>query len=266
MLKQSKPLSASCLKSLDRSPEHCWENHLNPDRVRTSSPAMMLGSLVHCMALEPQEVVKRYAPMPEGMTRRGKVYQEWLSEQDGKDVVSYNDYMLAVKLLYKIYHLDILPSVPEEADRTKWGFESKIYWREQVGPHRPEMIGILDAIDYESKIVYDIKTTNNADDLGKVAANGRWDLQAVQYMEGANAMHGPSFRVKFIVVETNSPFRIRVVELDPVAMMNGKQSRQRLIQEFVERLENNDWTGEVESDVKLPNWFNATERNKNEIF
>ena len=69
----------------------------------------------------------------------------------------------------------------------------------------------------------------------------------------------------FLVVEVNSPFRIRAVELSPSAIHAGRADRKRLTVEFMDRLERNDWSGgNSVSELDMPSWFSRTLENVNE--
>lgn len=63
-------LSNSSMRDLEVSPLRFWHRHINPDRpVDTETPAMRLGTALHCAVLEYDKFDQRYAPElnpPEG--------------------------------------------------------------------------------------------------------------------------------------------------------------------------------------------------------
>jgi hypothetical protein len=77
-------LSYSALKAFAKSPNH-YLQYVNREFVET--PAMVLGSALHCAVLEPNEYGKRYtiAPKFDRRTKAGKEQAEaWELAADGK--------------------------------------------------------------------------------------------------------------------------------------------------------------------------------------
>ena len=272
-MRQWKGLSASCLKSLARSPEHCYENHLKTKvrEPRDSSDAMMLGTLVHMMQLERKLPIDlRYAVMPEGMAKRGKAWEDFKENArcDGKEIVRRPVYEKAVAIS-KIMDKNILVGSMLNGRRKHVNNEYKIEWFDhainKVNDSPVWFNGFIDHCNHELHRIVDIKTTANADNISKVAADGRWDIQAAQYVSGMETVHGGKWEMYFLVVETSSPFRVRAVTLGAVASANGRSSRAKLTNEFMSRLEREDWTGGSEAEkIELPTWFNRSLEEENE--
>ncbi len=275
MSKQTKPLSASCLKSLAKSPEHCWANHLDPDKVRTESESMQLGSLIHCMLLEPKMVDSRYAMIPEGMIRRGAKWNAWVLETGTKRAfVKSATWEKATQAVARIKKDEVAGMLLNGRKRSI-DKERLFEWSEWVNKRGDDLVwpvgrsvrmnGYIDLVNHTTKRIVDIKTTSNADDLSKLAKDGRWDLQAVQYISAMQHLYDDSYKMFFLVVEVNSPFRIRAVELSLPALKQGRLDRIRLICEFMERLESDNWSGNTGlSSVDMPAWFSRTLEDLNE--
>ena len=71
-------ISKSGLDLINRAPAHYWERYLNPKASpQKETPALLIGSAVHCAVLEPEEFGKRYAvgPRVDRRTKQGK--EEW---------------------------------------------------------------------------------------------------------------------------------------------------------------------------------------------
>jgi hypothetical protein len=284
MARQTKPLSASCLKSLAKSPEHCWANHLDPDRVRTESEAMQLGSLIHCMVLEPKVVDERYAMIPEGMIKRGAKWNAWVEETGSeRSYVKSATWKKAEDAVNRIKKDEVAGMLLNGRKRSIEK-ETLFQWSERhvFGPdfnqqsmagfvNRVSMNGYIDLVNHQTKRIVDIKTTGNADDLSRLAKDGRWDLQAVQYINAMNSYsrdtlgYREEYKMFFLVVETNSPYRIRAVELSREALRNGTLDRNRLVEEFMQRLESGNWSGNSGlSSVDMPVWFSRNLEDLNE--
>lgn len=146
--------------------------------------------------------------------------------------------------------------------------ETLFEWSEVHGGHSVKMNGYIDLVNHNTCRILDIKTTSNADNLSKLAQDGRWDIQAVQYMNAMREIKGGErYRMFFLVVEVNSPFRIRAVELSQSAIHSGRTDRDRLVAEYVRRTETGDWTGcDEPAEIEMPNWFSRTLENLNEKY
>ena len=91
-------LSYSKLKAFSKSPNHLLQ-YLKRDQETT--PAMLKGSALHCMVLEPEEYKKRYgtAPQVDRRTKEGKaIYNTFLEDTPAKTILNYNDYQEVMKM------------------------------------------------------------------------------------------------------------------------------------------------------------------------
>ena len=71
-------ISKSGLDLINRAPAHYWERYLNPHASpQKETPALLIGSAVHCAVLEPEEFGKRYAVGPRVDRRTSKGKAEW---------------------------------------------------------------------------------------------------------------------------------------------------------------------------------------------
>lgn len=242
---QSKPLSASALKSLSKSPELCYMRHLDPDREYTSTPAAELGKLIHELALLPKsrQTVRK---MPEGMQRRGAEYQALRerADYDGVTLVPATQWEKAASIVDRIKR----NSAAWPILRGKNGSVRREY-RHEWFRNGTWMVAIFDRISSTHRSVTDLKTTSNLDRLDKVAADGLWGLQAAVYAEGAADLYGCHWRdiqVPFVVAETVEPYRVRVVRLDQDLIEMSCRQFSHLRLEYMRRLKANDWTGENE--------------------
>jgi len=270
MTTQTKPLSASCLKSLAQSPEHCFAKHLDPTRqLSEPSDAMLLGSLIHMMQLERDLAVDtRYAVMPEGMVKRGKKWDDFYSsaEASGLQIVRNSVYQQALHISGLMDQSELCASLLNGRKKTT-RYEYKFHHSDHGTLDKPVITGgYIDCMNTELKRCVDIKTLSNADNVQKSAADGRWDLQACHYLNFLDSVfHETSltsprsrWAMMFLVVETKLPFRIRAVQLSPDAMQAGYRSRAKLMDEFMRRLDANDWSGQSDEPetISMPGWFN----------
>lgn len=110
-----KKLSYSALSAFIDSPKDFSDYKL---RTKVETPAMIYGSLVHCLVLEPKEFERRYyckddTDMVEKLRATGSknpratnVYKEWLAAAeagaDGRIIVSPQDYAHAKVVAYNV--------------------------------------------------------------------------------------------------------------------------------------------------------------------
>jgi hypothetical protein len=80
---------SSALKAMRKGPPArvLWERN-----ARASSDAMRFGTAVHAAFLEPLAFRDAYACKPDGMSFATKEGKAWRAEQDGKEIVSFDDY------------------------------------------------------------------------------------------------------------------------------------------------------------------------------
>ena len=86
-------LSYSALSNFAKSPNHLLA-YCEQDLEET--PAMLFGSMLHCMILQPEYFPETYA-VYEG-TRRGKVWESFKAENTSKKIVTEKEYNHAYKV------------------------------------------------------------------------------------------------------------------------------------------------------------------------
>ena len=180
--------------------------------VRQTSSAFMLGSLVHCMFLEPDAVEERYTICPI-KDRRTKAYKEWITNHDyrntvsgPKQAVSQSDWDTALQCVNALYDHEISRSIFDEDGET----ESS--WRYKHGgiPCKLKADKILPA----ANLVFDLKTISCAtpDEVRRSFRKYKYGLQAAHYVVGAENVYAEQrtgrFGMVFAFVETQPPFRV----------------------------------------------------------
>lgn len=102
-----------------------------------------------------------------------------------------------------------------------------------------------DAIDYDHRIVWDLKTT------GLLADPQAWtdtqvrataiDLRAAHYLHGVRRLIGPGWRYVFAVVEARWPHALSIVELPGSMIDTGEDMRARAVDLFGTCLASGNW-------------------------
>ena len=233
-------LSYSALKAFEKSPNHYLEY---VKKEYEPSPAMQLGSLVHLLTLEPENLEKRYAVAPEvnKRTKAGKEEYALFVEQAGtREVID------AAQLAEAQVIADIVKAHPlaSQALTSCTQFEKELRGELYGYP----FVAFADAIS--ENFVYDLKTTRDASpkEFIRAAANLGYHLQAAIYTE----LTGLPFR--WIAVETSSPYNVQIYEQDSASFERSRQRLERLVKVFI------NWDGkprEYSADIlplELPGW------------
>lgn len=88
---------------------------------------------------------------------------------------------------------------------------------------------LVDCIDRENRVFYDLKSAANVDPEGWVRndlSHGT-DIRAAHYLDGADAIFGEGWRYRFILTEKEPPHCLSVVELSPDALFIGTKKIRR---------------------------------------
>lgn len=184
-------LSHTALNEFAKSPRHFIE-YKTGKKERT--PAMIFGSLVHCMILEPEEVEERYIVEPEDAPRRPSIRQIeaknpsastlesidfWQNFEElarGKEMISAADWKAAERMKKAVYANDASRYVLDRIEHT----EMKIEWQ----AFGFSWIGFQDGKG--DKIILDLKTIRDATPrmIERAILYDGYNRQAAHYTKG----------------------------------------------------------------------------------
>ena len=203
-------ISNSDLNYLSLSINHFLNYKQNP---KEPTPAMIFGSLVHCLALEPHNYSNEFCIAPKVDRRLKESKIEVLNENDFEIWKSLN---LGKKYISQeqLEHANILVDVLKSNERYKQiqisDFEKEIYFTQ----YDVECRSKLDIIENSTHTIYDLKTIDNISDFGirKSIRNRHYYRQAQFYLNAMNDLEN-KWHFVFIFIEKESPYSIRFVEL-----------------------------------------------------
>jgi exodeoxyribonuclease VIII len=231
----------SNLKHILRGPEHYLHALLTPSEP---TPAMQLGTAIHCAVLEPERFSRDYQLGPDfgdmrSSTNRAK-RDEYLAQMRavGVTVLSADDYAACQRCVAAVY------GHPLARDLLIAGrVEATMQWTD------PETglpcAGRPDFVVPELKLNIDLKTAHDASPGGfaRAAASHLYHMQAAFYLDGHNLRddehRGEVNSVLHLVVEPEPPNTVMLYRMDDAAIDRGGQLitvALRRLRECVDRL------------------------------
>jgi hypothetical protein len=223
-------LSYTAISKFKRSPRSFIDYKLAP---KEQTDAMLLGSIVHCLILEPHEFESRYitdlAKIEEiggAKPRATKAYKEWKAEQTDLIVIS-NDFYEAGKAMANAVLSN--PAAKWVLDQTS-NREFRISW-DHAGL---KFIGFLDA---DGKVIADIKICADAEPkkFQRDIINMGYYLQAGTYTV-ANDEIKP-----YYLIAVDRSLGVSVHEITEDLVEFGMNEYHKLCVEFNECLEKNQF-------------------------
>lgn len=229
------------------------------------TPAMRLGSFLHCGVLEPLAIAQRYAVMPryeqdaENVTRGGEkssstgtVYykakaQEFRAANSGKEIVDEADYKTLVGV-----HRALMQSAKAREYLTERGdAEVSILW------HDPETeLPCKARIDFLNSGLNDLKSCADAARFSNVIADNGLHRQAAHYQNGYRVLTGETKPFRLIAVESKPPHGVRAAPVHEDAIETGWSEVRRALLSIAEAYRADNWPSYVDpSSWCLPSWY-----------
>lgn len=257
---ENNAISNSQLSVLKRSPQEFYQRFiLESWPEEEPADSLKLGSLLHCMALEPDEVDNRFAVAPtlDGRTKEGKAAKEaFAAMSNGRTIVTSQLVQRASLAIEGTKRHSEASKVLAACSQPDAMLEKPVYgnWR------GVNIAGTPDLVLMNSQVIYDLKTTQDASPGGFAKSVGTYGYhrQAAMYMELLEQAIGCQFRFIFCVVETLPPYDSAVYELDYSAIMQGRSEVVSLLDEYQRRMQSQDWIaawGKGVVSLALPRWY-----------
>jgi hypothetical protein len=217
---EERPLSFSSIKEFAKSPKHYF-NYIAKERTPPTD-AMKLGSMVHCMMLQPELFNDMFVVAPDINKRTNAGKEEWAAfceANKGKTVVDNSDYEHARRLSDNAMANPLIDMLIKEC----YDFESEFSSVIEDLPFK----GIYDGI--ASGHIVEIKTINDGNPKNVFS-----DFYKRKYHLQGGLYHLASLGkpVFYVVVETSEPYISYVAQADDRYLKQGIDELGKLIDSF----------------------------------
>lgn len=243
-------ISHSLLKEFGRSPAHFRYAADNPP---DETEPMLRGTLIHCMALEPDELDKRFvrATDCDRRTKEGKA--AWAKLQDdsvGKRLIPAGMWDLSQRCV---------AALERDIETSMWLTEARqgeievpLFWERQSVKCK----GRPDSVLADGTVI-DIKTTQKLSPSIFSAEIFRrsYHTQGAFYRSGLLASGGRSWRSHVLVcVETEAPYAVAVFRLNQIVIGDADAKITEWLNTYRECLGRDNWPGYGLVEVETPRW------------
>jgi len=266
---KAEGISSSDFRLLQKSPIH----YENKNLFKLDGANFTLGSLVHKMVLEPDDIGDEFIKEEfEGCTlnKNTKAYKEakveFVAQCEGLIVVPVDEWEKAEKMASNVMAIAgglLQNGVAEESffvddnilDIVKRHFPDKLYGKDEADYDFPIVRKVRpDYYREDLGLVIDLKTTGDGSEYGfsKSLYDYAYHRQAGWYTDTLSKAGINATRFIFITVESKKPYMVDVWEIDPLSLERGREQYTDLLIEW-ERYKDKGIANIVKT-ISLPNW------------
>lgn len=247
-------VSVSELKAFKESPYHYRDRYILKIDNEKKRPSMSLGTLCHCLLLEPHKFEAEYFVSDVRKDARTKAYQEVLEQAGSKTVISDVELERAKTCVeeskkYLGLHLEHKDSAVEA---------SMFYDGGQFFPMKVK--GRVDLFSGRDGFIHDYKTTEDTVDNESVTRScEKWGyhLQVAFYMDLFEAIHGYRAKgFKWTFQQTSYPFACYQYICDEETEALGRLEYQAIMQNLLESRRVDHFPRIVDQNpiIRFPSW------------
>lgn len=235
----TEAIGKSDLDLINKSPAHYRFAKDHPE-LRSETPAMTKGTLVHALVLERESAGERYVVMPEHIKqRRGKEWEAFKAQAGDRTILKRDEWDDAQRIAEAVTSNPVALQILEDAD----AFERSVFAEEfETGvlcKCRPDIL--------MGSHIFDLKTTSNANarSFSYSARNFRYHVQAAFYMDVCRWAGLNVDRFGFVAVDTQDrPYQCTVFEqLADDDVERGRAEYMADLRRYAECAEAGEWPG-----------------------
>lgn len=256
-------ISSSVLKTMDKSPAHCYAKHFDPNRgPEERSPALIFGDAAHRYMLEIEDFESEFLVLDEGVTRQQKAAREIIDAED-RTVLTFNEFQQISDMREALY------AHPMAAAAFTGGVvEASGYWVDAATGHlckyRP---------DYRTDhYIADYKTTVDCSPVGfaRDAARFGYHQSAAWYLDGDRVLTGSGHdRFIFVVQEKEPPYLVEVYSICSRSLTVGRKKNRIAMDRIAQCKERGSWPGLTHEGVQaisVPFWEMRSHLDEDELY
>ncbi len=226
-----------------------------------SSPAQLLGSIVHTVVLEPDRFDLEYTVAPESCrARKGRTWEAASAEAAASGttpiLADHLDTAVAMSNQVRLHPIaaKLLASPHGVAEKT-------LRWTDPLSriacKCRPDWL--VDHADLTTAICADLKTAKDPTPEGfsHAAARYGYHRQAAWYLDGIESITGKAASWLFVVVGKSLPYDVFVYQLTVGDITSGRQQNNTIMAQLAASRATNTWIlpGQWEiQTIELPKW------------
>lgn len=260
----SAGISRSGISALQMSPLDYWLQYLDPNREKEPpSEAMILGTAVHTLVLEPDKFNDEFAIAPKmdlrtTIGKQQKALFESLSAD--KQIIKEESFELAKKMADAVLSSNKALQILNGAL-----VEKSIFWNDRetdaLCKTRP------DIWNKSVSVICDLKTARDSRPryFARTVEDGNYHIQAAMQIDGIYSVTGkrPDDFI-FIVVQNVPPYDPYIYRLDDEAIETGRREYKEALRVFKECMRTNDWRRDREAI--LPVFFTDYQLKKSTFY
>jgi len=237
--------SSSSLKLYLKDPKEYYSRYvLGKKKEERYKSAYDFGSYIHSLILEPDKTDSEFA-VYEGLTRRGKAYEKFKGENEGKIIITHSQWLQSQSIMEA--YTDNQLAMNSIKDGTP----------EQTLCVELEGMRIKVRADYvrDGEII-DIKTTGDPVDkfaAGKTCARFDYDLSAALYVDAFSAYYNKSHDFYFMFINKMSN-EIEILKASKEFLENGRRKYKKAIQLLKTAIDSGQYYEDGIQEVNIPSW------------
>jgi hypothetical protein len=228
LMKHEDHLSYSSLCAFKQAPAIFMNYKMG---IKEETPAMIFGSMVHCLVLEPQDFENRYFCLDDqdicvqiggAKPRATNQYKAWkevaMQEAEGKKIVETNDYTAAKIIASNVLHNRASKKILDLG----WEHEQPIDWEFKNFRFK----GFIDGMG--EKMIFDLKTCADADPkkFQRNIIDNSYYLQAAMYLYAKGGM------LDYYIIAVDKTGGVSVHKLEKHLIEHGMEEYNKLLDHF----------------------------------
>jgi exodeoxyribonuclease VIII len=254
-------VSNSMLKRMDRTPAHFKAAMAEPHET---TPAMLLGTLLHAVILEPDKPLPDIAVKPDGMSFATKEGKAWRAEQElaKKLIITAEENRAWVGMGRSIHGNTVARDIVQNSTTELSLFTKNPALADFFGAENPLLKCRIDMVPKTKKYLADIKTCEDAGaEFEKTVFTYGYFQQAAFYLDLWNALNPADQRhhFVFIAVEKSPPYAVRLVGLKESAIKAGRGLYIQRLTIWVECTRSGVWPAYQQkiTEIDIPSWAHS---------